>query len=240
MSDTTVGFYAITVNEKIGLKIIAIQRTAQMNPTYLPQPNTEEMLVSEATKGSLEAFNQLVLRYQNLAYQHAYALTGETASAQDIIQESFIKSFRNIRNFRGGSFRAWLLKIITNTTYDVFRQSRQVSIQPLFPENEYGEEIESPGWLTHPAASVEAAVERHEDSKRVNQLLGELPEAYRQVLILVDMYELDYWEAAELLNLPLGTVKSRLARGRLQMKKKLWGDNGYLYSYNPSLSATPL
>jgi RNA polymerase sigma-70 factor (ECF subfamily) len=192
----------------------------------------EAALVRKASKGSLEAFNQLVLRYQNIAYHHAYALIGDAASADDLTQESFIKAFRNIRTFRGGSFRAWLLRIVTNTAYDFLRRSKQHLIQPLYPEDEYAEEFESPAWLADPSASVEATVEQNEDSRRLYQLLDELPAIYRSVLTLVDLYELDYWEAAEILKVPLGTIKSRLARARLQMGRKLQDDFEYFIRFD--------
>ena len=180
-----------------------------------------EALVREASEGSLEAFNQLILRYQNIAYHHAYALLGDASMADDITQDSFIKAFQNMPRFRGGSFRAWLLRIVTNTAYDHFRRSKSRLTQTLFPEDDDGEEIESPAWLADPFASPEAIVERNEVSNRLYQLVEELPDKYRSVLILADLYELDYCEIAEILNVPLGTVKSRLARARQRMRGKI-------------------
>ncbi len=183
----------------------------------------EEELVGMASNGDLDAFNELVLSYQNMAYNYAYALLGDPASADDATQESFIKAFQNLGRFRGGSFRAWLLRIVTNTSYDLLRQSKRRQIQPLFPENEDGEEVESPAWLVDPSASVQAVVEQMEDSTRLYRALDELPAVYRSVITLVDLDELDYAEAAEVLKVPLGTVKSRLARARLQMQQILKG-----------------
>jgi RNA polymerase sigma-70 factor, ECF subfamily len=114
--------------------------------------------------------------------------------------------------FRGGSFRAWLLKIVTNSAYDMLRRSKRHPTQSLFTENEYGAEMESPAWLADPTASIEDTVEQSEFSKDLHRLLDELPNVYRTVLTLVDMYELDYSEAANALKVPIGTVKSRLAR----------------------------
>jgi len=198
------------------------------------------MLIREASKGCLDSFNQLVLHYQGIAYHHAYALLGNAASAEDITQESFIKAFKNIGRFRGGSFRAWLLKIVTNTAYDHLRKSVRYPVQFLFPENDDGEEVESPSWLADPSPSVEATVELNEDSRRLYQLLDELPEVYRSVLTLVDLHELDYREVAEILNVPMGTVKSRLARARLQMKRKLQNDFEYFTRSNQTVSVAPM
>ena len=178
-------------------------------------------LIESAAAGDLEAFNQLVLRYQNLAYSHAYGMLGNPAQAEDATQESFIKAFQAINTFRGPSFRAWLLKIVTNSAYDVLRRSHRHPTQPLLPEDENGDEIESAAWLVDPSADVQEVVEQHELSKQIYQALGELPEAFRSVLTLIDVNEMGYEEASEALNIPLGTVKSRLARARLQLQQKL-------------------
>lgn len=181
----------------------------------------EGILVKKAAKGDLDAFNQLVLQYQNLAYSHAYALLGDRDSAEDATQESFIKAFQNMNGYRGGPFRSWLLKIVTNSAYDLMRRSYRHPTQPLYPEDEHGEEAESPLWLADPASSVQEAVEQHELSQNIYKILDELPEVFRSVLTLIDVNEVDYLEAAEVLGVPIGTVKSRLARARMQMRHKL-------------------
>ena len=107
----------------------------------------EETLVEQAINGDLEAFNQLVLAYQNLAYHHAFALLGDRDLAEDATQDSFIRAFQAMHGFRGGSLRGWLLKIVTNSAYDLLRRSYRHPSQPLFPEDETGEDIESPCWL---------------------------------------------------------------------------------------------
>jgi RNA polymerase sigma-70 factor (ECF subfamily) len=218
---------------------LAVKNRGMMKPADLSVPDAEHVLIGKASKGSLDAFNQLVLRYQDIAYHHAYALLGDAASAEDITQDSFIKAYLNIRSFRGGSFRAWLLKIVTNRAYDLLRQSRNHPIQSLFPEDDYGEEIESPAWSADPSPSVEATVEQNEDSRRLHQLLDELPDVYRTILVLVDLYELEYWEAAEILQVPLGTVKSRLARARLRLWRKLQGNFEYFIHFNETVSVIP-
>lgn len=187
----------------------------------------EETLVTAASMGNLDAFNQLVLTYQDLAYQHAYSMLDDQASADDVTQDSFIKVFQGLNGFRGGSFRSWLLRIVTNSAYDILRRSKRRPTQPLFPADDDGEELDSAPWLADPNASVQENVEHKELSEEVRALMEQLPEAYRNVLILIDLYQLDYSEAAETLRIPLGTVKSRLARARLQMKEKLM-NNGVL------------
>ncbi|MDQ2691033.1 MAG: sigma-70 family RNA polymerase sigma factor [Chloroflexota bacterium] len=197
----------------------------------------ERALSDRAARGDLDAFNQLVLMYQNLAYHHAYALLGDPALSEDATQESFIKAFENIGGYRGGSFRAWLLKIVTNSAYDLLRRSRRHPTQPLFPEDEEGDEVESPAWLADPAASVQATVEGNEDAKRLYQLIDDLPDVYRSVINLIDIHELDYTESARVLNVPLGTVKSRLARARLQLRERLEGDSKYSGGFTPATAA---
>lgn len=181
----------------------------------------EEALITAASNSDLDAFNQLVLSHQDLAYQHAYSLLGDTALAEDVTQESFIKAFQGLKTFRGGSFRGWLLRIVTNSAYDILRRSQRHPTQPLFPEDDNGEELESAPWLADPAASVQNTVEQKELSEELRILLEQLPDTYRSVLTLVDIYQFDYVEAAETLRIPIGTVKSRLARARLRMKEKL-------------------
>ena len=181
----------------------------------------DEALVLAASKGDLEAFNQLVLIYQDLAYHHAYSLMGDPDSAEDVTQESFVKAFQGLNRFRGGSFRSWLLRIVTNCAYDILRRSKRHRSQPLFPEDDNGEELESAPWLADPSALVQDAVEQAELSEEISGFMEQLPEAYRNVLTLVDIYQFDYLEAADTLRVPIGTLKSRLARARLQMKKML-------------------
>ena len=188
-----------------------------------PDQNSEETLIARASKGDLEAFNHLVLTYQDMAFHHAWAMLNDRSLAEDVTQESFIKAFQAIGRFRGGSFRAWLLRIVTNTSYDLLRRSQRHPIQPLVPEYEDGDEFESPSWLADPSASVQTIVEQNEEATHIYRMLDELPEVYRTVLTLIDLYEFDYTEAARALNVPLGTVKSRLVRARLQMREKLKG-----------------
>jgi RNA polymerase sigma-70 factor, ECF subfamily len=192
-----------------------------MNSVNLSYSHDEADLVRLASTGDMDAFNQLVLCYQNMAYNHAHSLLGDPASAGDATQESFIKAFHAMKTFRGGPFRGWLLKIVTNSAYDMLRRSQRHPSQPLFPEDENGDEIESAKWLADPGSSVQNIVEHNELSKDIYKLLDELPDVYRSVMTLVDLYELDYTEAAQALKIPVGTVKSRLARARLQMKEKL-------------------
>lgn len=181
----------------------------------------DELWIEQATKGDLDAFNQLVLRDQDLAYRHAYAMLNDPWLAEEAVQDGFLKAFQKINGFRGGSFRAWLMRIVSNTVYDILRYSGRRPVQPLYPENGDGEEVESPKWLADPTAKVEEAVEWSEEVNMIYRALDELPVIYREILILIDLQEFDYEEAARALSVPVGTVKSRLARARQQLKEKL-------------------
>jgi RNA polymerase sigma-70 factor (ECF subfamily) len=183
--------------------------------------SSKQTLIDDARNGDLDAFNQVVLAYQTLAYRHANALVDDPDSAEDITQESFIKAYQSLHGFRGGSFRVWLLKIVTNTSRDRWRRTMRHPSLPLFPEGADGSEIESPTWIADPTASIETQVQRNEESHALYRMVDELPADYRSVLTLIDIYELDYADAAQILGIPLGTVKSRLARARLRMKARL-------------------
>ena len=188
-----------------------------MNATKQSIPSDEEQLTKQAMNGDLDAFNRLVLRYQDLAYHRAYVLLGNADQAEDATQESFIKAFQALNGFHGGSFRAWLLKIVTNSAYDWMRRSRRHPTLPLFPEDKNGEQLNSPPWIVDPAPSTQTALEQNELLNDIYPIFNKLPEGYRSVLTLIDLYDFDYMQAAEVLKIPLGTVKSRLARARLQI-----------------------
>lgn len=198
----------------------------------------EKVWVRQATNGDLEAFNKLVLGYQDQAYHYAYILVQDAHFADDITQESFIKAFTNIHRLRGDSFRAWLFKIVTNTAYDLLRRFNRHPTQALYlhDQNDNDDESDAEPWLIDPAASVEKIIEMAELSERLNQLLCELPEIYRSVITLVDVYEMSYTEVSEVLRVPLGTVKSRLTRARLQMMRKLQKDIVYAGYVNQTAS----
>jgi len=185
------------------------------------QKEIEGTWIRLASEGDLEAFNQLVLKYQNQVYNHALSMLNDGWKADEATQDSFLKAFQNIHNFHGTSFSAWLMRIVTNTSYDMLRQTARRPVQPLFPEDEDGEEMDSPSWLADPNAFVERSVENSEQEQMIYQALSELKDGFRDVITLIDLQDFDYEEASQALSIPIGTVKSRLARARMQMKEKL-------------------
>jgi len=186
----------------------------------------EARMVEYALKGDLDAFNRLVLEYQDLAYNVAYRIMGNRAAAEDMTQDGFISAYRKLNTFRGGSFKAWLLRIVTNACYDELRRHKRrptVALEPVGPDEE---EIESPTWLEDPGESPEEAALRTELSAAIQNCLEGLEVDFKAVVVLVDIQGMDYREASEALSSPLGTIKSRLARarGRLQDCLKGFGE----------------
>jgi RNA polymerase sigma-70 factor (ECF subfamily) len=183
----------------------------------------ETGLIKDAQRGDLEAFNRLVLAYQDRVYKQAFRVLGDSQSADDAAQEAFISAYKNLRSFRGGSFRAWLLRIVTNACYDELRRRKRRPTIALEPVDDAGEEIESPHWIADPGDLPEQNVERSELGQAIQICLDQLPEDFRVVVVLVDVQGFDYLEAADAIGKPLGTVKSRLARARNRMRECLQG-----------------
>ena len=183
----------------------------------------EIALIQDAQKGDLDAFNSLVLAYQDMVYYQAYRMMGEPEAADDATQEAFISAFRNMGSYRGGSFKAWLLRIVTNACYDELRRRKRRPTTPLEPLDDHEEEIESPYWMIDSGESPEEAAQRTELANAMQDCLDDLPPDFRAVVILVDMQGLDYSEASKSMGKPLGTVKSRLARARLRLRDCLQG-----------------
>jgi RNA polymerase sigma factor (sigma-70 family) len=177
----------------------------------------ENALIAAARLGDLDAFNQLVLAYRHLAYNHAWRMLNDPFAADDVVQDAFISAYRHLSAFRGLSFRNWLLRIVTNACYDEMRHRRARRTVPLEPVEVGEHPDETLTWMTDPAEAPEAAVLRGELRQAIQcGLDGLLPE-YRATLVLVDVLGLDYGEAALVLGCPLGTVKSRLARARARL-----------------------
>ena len=111
----------------------------------------ETALVQSAQKGDLDSFNTLILNYQDRVFNTALRILGDEDIAQDAAQEAFISAFRSISSFRGGSFKAWLLRTVTNACYDELRRQKRKPTTPLEPDTEDGEEMDSPRWLADPS-----------------------------------------------------------------------------------------
>jgi RNA polymerase sigma-70 factor (ECF subfamily) len=176
----------------------------------------ETRVIKEAQQGSLAAFNQLVMAYQGTAYNVAYRVIGNGDAAADACQDAFLKAYQAIKQYRGGSFKSWLLRIVTNACYDQMRyKSRRpaASLEDMVENSEDHNEK-----LTNGSEWPEESVLRGELNDLIQLGINHLPEDQRVVLVLSDVQGFSYQEIAEIVGQPLGTVKSRLSRSRQRLR----------------------
>ncbi len=179
----------------------------------------EDALVEAAQKGNLDAFNELILHYQSQVYNLAYHMLHDPAAADDATQEAFISAHRALGQFRGGSFRAWLLRIVSNACYDELRRWKR---RPAISWDDFGDlEEEANPHLADDGEHPEDYMQREELRNLLDRKLAKLPEAQRLSLILVDRLGFSYEEVSQTMNVRLGTVKSRLYRARAKMRDLL-------------------
>ena len=180
----------------------------------------ENALIQSARKGDLNAFNTLVLTYQHQVYNLAYRIMGEEAAASDAAQEAFISAYKNLKSFRGGSFKSWLLRIVTNASYDELRRRKRrpaTSLNDLVDGGDGEVEFDIPSGEEGP----EGVAQRHELAALIQRGITTLPDDQRIVLVLSDVQGLSYEEIADATNSNLGTVKSRLSRARAKLREFL-------------------
>ena len=178
----------------------------------------EQALIASAQKGKVEAFNQLVLAYQQLAHNLAYRILGNEDRAMDATQDGFLRGFRALSQFRGGSFKAWILRIVTNCCYDQLRASQR---RPTTPLDDIVENDEHSRIFEDPNESPEAYVQRQELDSVIQAALDTLPISQRVAVVMNDIQGLSYEEIAQVTAISLGTVKSRISRGRAKMRDYL-------------------
>jgi RNA polymerase sigma-70 factor (ECF subfamily) len=179
----------------------------------------ESSLIAAAQRGNLDAFNELVLTYQHRLYNLAYRILGDTGAASDATQEALVSAYRKIDTYRGGSFSAWLLRIVTNRCYDVLRGRKR---RPKVSLDDFGEvDEEANPALINGSESPEDRTQRHELTRLLQSLISNLPPDQRVVLVLSDVEGMNYADIAATVDIPLGTVKSRLARARALLREEL-------------------
>jgi RNA polymerase sigma-70 factor, ECF subfamily len=188
----------------------------------------EEAIVERAQQGDVHAYNDLVLTYQQLAYNVAYRITGNEDQAMDATQDGFLKGYRALSQFRGGSFKAWILRIITNCCYDQLRSRQR---RPQTPIDDLLENDEHSLLLEDMADQPETVVERQEFDTTIQRALNLLPEDQRITVIMSDIEGMSYEEIAAATDVALGTVKSRLSRGRTKLRAFLSEHEELLPSY---------
>jgi len=183
----------------------------------------ELALISDAQGGNMDAFNTLILHYQDSVFNTALRILGDEDQAADAAQDAFISAFKSIQSFRGGSFKAWLMRTVTNACYDELRRKKRRPTTPLEPETDDGEEMDSPRWLADPNMTPDQVAEADELEHAIQHCLDNLPLDFKTVVVMADIQGMDYTEVASSVHVPLGTVKSRLARARLRLQECLQG-----------------
>ena len=186
-------------------------------------------MIAAAQRGDLHSFNQLVRAYEGTLYQTAYRVLGDGNAASDATQDAFIAAYKSMRSFRGGSFRAWLLRIVTNCCYDQLRAKRHkyaVSLDALLFEFPNAEE----GAAESREESPHDVAERQELGSIIQKGLQTIPPEQRVTLILADIQGFAYEEIAQITCVNIGTVKSRLSRGRAYLREFLLAQEGIVPS----------
>jgi len=187
----------------------------------------ERRLIVSAQRGNVQAFNQLIQVYQNLAFNVAYRILGDDEAAADATQDAFLSAYKAIERFRGGSFKAWVLRIVTNACYDQLRVKQRrptTSLDDMLPESDHLEVMRDSSELP------EQHLLREEMGEIIQKGLRALPTEQRVTVILSDIQGLEYREIAQVTGASLGTVKSRLSRGRARLR-------GYLHRNRELLPA---
>jgi len=180
---------------------------------------SDERLAGEAAAGSLAAFNQLVDRYQSLVFSLCIRLLGDRQSAEDATQETFLSAYRAIPKFTGSNLRAWFLRIAANASKDELRRRRRKGRAISLEESrDPGKSLLDP---PDPGESPDDRVERLALAAGLQRALDALPFDQRQVIVLVDVHGFGYEEVATLTHTSVGTVKSRIHRGRERLRRIL-------------------
>lgn len=174
----------------------------------------EAAVVARAARGDRTAFAQLMEHYQSACYGLAWRLLGDADQAADATQDAFVHAYDAIAKFRGGIFRSWLLRITANASYDILRRAQRRPTTVLPDPQEGG--VELPDTL---APNPVAEAGRAELYRHLDAALRLLPEDQRTAVVLCDVYGMDYGEVADATHSAMGTVKSRIHRGRLRLRE---------------------
>jgi len=175
----------------------------------------DEELIDETLNGNREAFCALAQKYQDRVYNLALPIVGNHEDALDVVQETFLQALAHLGSFRRSSrFYTWLYRIAYNCAIGTLRRRRKTISVDVVSE-EYGVSFEAN------VDAPDAGLQRRDVARALKVALAKLPTEYRKAIILREIYELDYEQIAEKLNVPVGTVRSRLHRARISMRKSL-------------------
>lgn len=181
----------------------------------------EEKLIELSQQGDLDAFEELIIKYEKKIYVIAYRFMGNEHDAKDLTQETFIKAFNNIKKFRQeSSFSTWICRIANNSCIDELRKKKRRPIDSLDEKIELNEGSISKQ-VKDERPTPEEAYETGELNQYLQKILNELNESSRMVVVLRDIEGYSYEEIAEITDVSLGTVKSRLYRARKELKERI-------------------
>lgn len=185
-------------------------------------PTTDDsILIARAQKGDRDALNSLILKHERRAYQYAFRLTSNTEEASDVVADAFVRVYNALPNFKGNSaFTTWLYRILTNCYLDQKKKDRSrpsVSLEQTL-QTESGE-IERQ--IVDPGETPDEVTEKMARETTIQKAVASLPEYQQAMLIMYHVENLSYEEISEALDLPIGTVKSRLNRARLSLREVL-------------------
>ncbi|MEM7128981.1 MAG: RNA polymerase sigma factor [Chloroflexota bacterium] len=206
-----------------------------MMALYGGQGGTQQMdmsmTIQAARSGDETAFTNLVIYYKSAAERVAQHILKTEDAAADAVQEAFIKVHKAMKRFQDGNFRSWLLRIVTNTCYDHLRKEKRraaLSLDELTEQTKVDVNVQ-PTFLsnTEETSDPEFQAIRSETMENLLSAIDQLPHWHRNVVLLIDVHGYDYAETAELLELPLGTIKSRLSRARASLRQE-WIETGVI------------
>ena len=186
---------------------------------YLMTTPVEETLIAQSRAGDLESFNALVEMYQDQVYGVALRMVRDAALAEDLAQDAFISAFRNLNQYRGGSFKSWLMRIVRNATLDSLRRTQRRPTDSL-DENMVAFESQ----LVSDEPTPEDVAENAELGDHIKEVMADLHPDQKMALVLIDVEGYSYEDAAQAMSVGIGTVKSRLSRARARMREALMAD----------------
>ncbi len=196
--------------------------TRQTSSSAPTTPLDEQQAITRALAGEVDAFNQLVIKYQRLAFSVAYRTLQNEEAAADAVQDSFVKAYRALNSFKGGLFKSWLLRIVVNTCYDMLRVQKRYISEPIDDDpTADSDEGHTAHQLIDNSEAPEAYVERMELNSFIELGIRNLPPDQRVVMVLCDIHGSSYEEISEITGDPMGTVKSRISRARTKMRDYL-------------------
>ena len=179
---------------------------------------TDEELVTLATQGNTDAFNQLVVRWERSIHALAYRILGREEDARDASQEAFLRAFRGLKGFKGqAKFSSWLYRIAVNVCRDWLRRERRAGV--VQPSD--GFELDEQGIVDPISETVEDLIVRRDLGRAVSKIMATLPEEQRTVIVLKEYHGLTFREIADLMECPLSTAKTRLYQGLSTVRQQL-------------------